>query len=60
MVRVSKFFSGASEGKFLSTLYDDVKTLYDAFRKGAKESSEYIINPKGDSIAPVPNESLKF
>ncbi|KAI5755194.1 hypothetical protein M8J77_014875 [Diaphorina citri] len=39
VVRVSKFFSGASEGKFLSTLYDDVKTLYDAFRKGAKESN---------------------
>ncbi|KAL1464052.1 hypothetical protein WDU94_003736, partial [Cyamophila willieti] len=39
VVRASKFYSGATEGKFLSTLYDDVKTLYDAFRKGTKESN---------------------
>lgn len=41
MVRASKFYAGATEGKFISSLYDDVKTLYDVFRKGAKESSKY-------------------
>ncbi|KAK0094955.1 hypothetical protein PV326_009550 [Microctonus aethiopoides] len=38
-VRVSKFYNESKEGKFVSYIHDDVRTLYDSFRKGAKESN---------------------
>ena len=41
LIRVSKFFKESKHGKFVSYLHDDTRTLYDAFRKGAKESSKY-------------------
>lgn len=40
MVRVSKFYKESREGKFVSYLHSDARTLYDTFRRGAKESSE--------------------
>ncbi|GLV39486.1 uncharacterized protein CBL_09627 [Carabus blaptoides fortunei] len=39
MVRVSKFYKDAKEGKFVSCLHDDTRTLYDTFRRGANESN---------------------
>ncbi|KAK3921551.1 LOW QUALITY PROTEIN: Long-chain-fatty-acid--CoA ligase 5 [Frankliniella fusca] len=39
MVRVSKFYKEAREGKFVSCLHADARTLYDTFRRGAKESN---------------------
>ena len=41
LIRVSKFYKDSKEGRFISYIHDDVRTLYDAFRKGAKESSEF-------------------
>ncbi|CAB0036817.1 unnamed protein product, partial [Trichogramma brassicae] len=38
-IRVSKFYTESKHGKFISYIYEDTKTLYDAFRKGAKESN---------------------
>ncbi|XP_044589098.1 long-chain-fatty-acid--CoA ligase 5 isoform X1 [Cotesia glomerata] len=38
-IRVSKFYKDSKEGKFVSYIHDDVRTLYDSFRKGAKESN---------------------
>ena len=40
MIRVSKFYKDCKEGKFISYLDEDTLTLYDTFRKGAKESSK--------------------
>lgn len=40
MVRVSKFYKDAKNGKFLSYFHEDTKTLYEGFRRGAKESSK--------------------
>lgn len=40
LIRVSKFYKDSKQGKFVSYIHEDTKTLYDAFRKGAKESSE--------------------
>lgn len=40
MIRVSKFYKESKEGKFISYLSEDTRTLYDTFRKGAKESSK--------------------
>ncbi|XP_023717109.1 long-chain-fatty-acid--CoA ligase 5 isoform X5 [Cryptotermes secundus] len=39
MIRVSKFYKDSKEGKFISSLDKDTRTLYDTFRKGAKESN---------------------
>ncbi|XP_059476454.1 long-chain-fatty-acid--CoA ligase 5 isoform X2 [Neocloeon triangulifer] len=39
LVRTSKFYKEAKEGKFLRFLHADTKTLYDSFRRGAKESN---------------------
>ncbi|XP_034946789.1 long-chain-fatty-acid--CoA ligase 1 isoform X2 [Chelonus insularis] len=38
-IRVSKFYKDSKEGKFVSYLHDDVRTLYESFRRGAKESN---------------------
>ncbi|CAH0387269.1 unnamed protein product [Bemisia tabaci] len=38
-VRVSKFYKDAKDGKVLGYLTEDTRTLYDSFRKGAKESN---------------------
>ncbi|XP_074098028.1 long-chain-fatty-acid--CoA ligase 5 isoform X1 [Cotesia typhae] len=38
-IRVSKFYKDSKEGKFVSYIHDDVRTLYDSFRRGAKESN---------------------
>jgi hypothetical protein len=43
MIRVSKFYKDSKEGKFISSLDKDTRTLYDTFRKGAKESSKWVI-----------------
>lgn len=43
MVRVSKFYKDSKEGKFISFMTEDAKTLYETFRKGAKESSKTFI-----------------
>jgi len=40
LVRTSKFYKEAKEGKFVRFLHADTKTLYDSFRRGAKESSK--------------------
>ncbi|KAK7794083.1 hypothetical protein R5R35_010290 [Gryllus longicercus] len=39
LVRVSKFYKESKEGKFVSFIDKDVRTLYDSFRQGAKESN---------------------
>ncbi|XP_008560358.1 long-chain-fatty-acid--CoA ligase 5 isoform X2 [Microplitis demolitor] len=38
-IRVSKFYKDSKDGKFVSYIHEDVRTLYDSFRKGAKESN---------------------
>lgn len=40
MVRVSKFYKEAKNGRFLRFLHEDTRTLYETFRRGVKESSE--------------------
>lgn len=40
LIKVSRFYKDSKEGKFVSFLYEDTRTLYDGFRKGAKESSK--------------------
>jgi len=39
---VSKFYKEGKEGKFVTFLYEDTYTLYDGFRRGAKESSKSL------------------
>ncbi|CAH1406435.1 unnamed protein product [Nezara viridula] len=39
IIRVSKFYREARDGRFISYLTEDTKTLYDSFRKGAKSSN---------------------
>ncbi|XP_023247364.1 long-chain-fatty-acid--CoA ligase 5 isoform X2 [Copidosoma floridanum] len=39
VIRISKFYNESRQGKFVSYIYDDTRTLYDAFRRGAKESN---------------------
>ncbi|KAG6801806.1 long-chain-fatty-acid--CoA ligase 1 isoform X1 [Apis mellifera caucasica] len=39
LIKVSRFYKDSKEGKFVSFLYEDTRTLYDGFRKGAKESN---------------------
>jgi hypothetical protein len=41
-VHVSKFYKEAIEGKYLSNIATDAKTLYETFRKGAKVSSKIL------------------
>uniref|UniRef100_A0A1S4KGN3 Uncharacterized protein n=3 Tax=Culex pipiens complex TaxID=518105 RepID=A0A1S4KGN3_CULQU len=38
-VHVSKFYKEAKDGKFVSCLQDDARTLYQTFRKGVIESN---------------------
>ncbi|XP_044739586.1 long-chain-fatty-acid--CoA ligase 1 isoform X2 [Chrysoperla carnea] len=40
LIRVSKFYKDSKEGKFVSYLYEDTRTLYDCFRRGSKESND--------------------
>ncbi|XP_066994601.2 long-chain-fatty-acid--CoA ligase 1 isoform X5 [Anabrus simplex] len=39
LVRVSKFYKDSKDGRFISYLDKDVRTLYDSFRHGAKVSN---------------------
>ncbi|XP_022900131.1 long-chain-fatty-acid--CoA ligase 5 isoform X3 [Onthophagus taurus] len=39
LIRISKFFKDAKEGQFVSYLYSDTRTLYEGFRRGAKEAN---------------------
>ncbi|XP_025836030.1 long-chain-fatty-acid--CoA ligase 5 isoform X1 [Agrilus planipennis] len=39
LIRVSRFYKDAKEGKFVSYLWEDCRTLYESFRRGAKESN---------------------
>ncbi|XP_044760121.1 long-chain-fatty-acid--CoA ligase 5 isoform X2 [Coccinella septempunctata] len=39
LIRVSRFFKDAKDGKFVSYMYPDARTLYESFRRGAKESN---------------------
>ncbi|KPJ05275.1 Long-chain-fatty-acid--CoA ligase 1 [Papilio xuthus] len=39
MVRVSKFYKDAKNGRFLRYLHDDTRTLFETFRRGVKESN---------------------
>lgn len=39
-IHVSKFYKDSRDGKFLSYVHDDVRTLYDSFRKGSYESND--------------------
>ena len=39
MIRCSRVYKDAKDGKFMKYLYEDSKTVYEAFRRGAKESS---------------------
>lgn len=41
-IRVSKFNKEGKEGKFITFLYEDTRTLYEGFRRGAKESSKSL------------------
>ena len=41
MIRTSRFCKDAKDGKFLRFLYEDARTVYEAFRRGAKESSTF-------------------
>jgi len=43
-IRVSKFYKEGNEGKFVTFLYEDTRTLYEGFRRGAKESSKSLIS----------------
>ncbi|KAJ8941580.1 hypothetical protein NQ314_010355, partial [Rhamnusium bicolor] len=40
LIRVSRFFKEAKEGKFISYIYPDAKTLYESFRRGSKVSND--------------------
>lgn len=42
MVRVSKFYKDAKNGRYLRYLHEDTRTLYETFRRGVKESSKSI------------------
>ncbi|CAK9819906.1 Long-chain-fatty-acid--CoA ligase 1 [Anthophora quadrimaculata] len=39
LIKVSRFYKDSKEGKFVSFIHDDTRTLYEGFRKGAKESN---------------------
>lgn len=39
-IRISRFCKEGKEGKFISFLHEDTLTVYDGFRRGAKESSK--------------------
>ncbi|XP_063537211.1 long-chain-fatty-acid--CoA ligase 5 isoform X1 [Cydia strobilella] len=39
MVRVSKFYKEAKNGRYLRYLHEDTRTLYETFRRGVKESN---------------------
>lgn len=39
---MSKFYKEGKEGKFVTYLYEDTRTLYEGFRRGAKESSKSL------------------
>ncbi|XP_063903983.1 long-chain-fatty-acid--CoA ligase 5 isoform X2 [Zophobas morio] len=39
LIRVSRFYKEAKEGKFVSYMFPDSRTLYETFRRGAKESN---------------------
>ncbi|XP_046405345.1 long-chain-fatty-acid--CoA ligase 5 isoform X2 [Ischnura elegans] len=39
MIRTSKFYKDAKEGKFVRYIFEDTRTLYDIFRRGAKVSN---------------------
>ncbi|ODM95370.1 Long-chain-fatty-acid--CoA ligase 1 [Orchesella cincta] len=39
MIRTSRFCKDSKDGKFMRCLYEDCRTLYEAFRRGAKESN---------------------
>uniref|UniRef100_A0A336LMH8 Long-chain-fatty-acid--CoA ligase n=1 Tax=Culicoides sonorensis TaxID=179676 RepID=A0A336LMH8_CULSO len=38
-IHVSKFYKDSRDGKFLSYIHDDARTLYETFRKGANDSN---------------------
>lgn len=38
-IHVSKFYKDSRDGKFLSFLHEDARTLYETFRKGAYDSN---------------------
>lgn len=46
LIRVSRFYKEGKEGKFVSFLHEDTRTLYDGFRRGAKESSKLFRRKK--------------
>ncbi|XP_071442584.1 long-chain-fatty-acid--CoA ligase 5 isoform X2 [Hetaerina americana] len=39
MIRTSKFYKDAKESKFVRYIFEDTRTLYDIFRRGAKVSN---------------------
>lgn len=41
-IRVSRFYKEGTEGKFVTFFDEDTRTLYDGFRRGAKESSKSL------------------
>lgn len=56
LIRVSRFYKDSKEGKFVSYIHDDTRTLYDGFRKGAKESSKFTMSGDGiksEDVKPV-------
>lgn len=38
---MSKFYKDAKNGRYLRYLHEDTRTLYETFRRGVRESSEY-------------------
>lgn len=43
LIHYSRFAKEGKEMKFMKYLYEDTKTLYDVFRRGARVSSKLII-----------------
>lgn len=44
MIRTSRFGKDAKDGNFLRYMYEDCRTLYESFRRGAKESSTITLS----------------
>ncbi|XKL60882.1 hypothetical protein PGB90_007939 [Kerria lacca] len=59
IIHVSTFYKDAVDGKFISYLYEDAKTLYETFRKGAKLSGNEHCLGFRDSIS-KPYSWLKY
>jgi hypothetical protein len=60
LIRVSRFYKEAKEGKFVSYVFPDTKTLYESFRRGAKESSESHDRDKFEILGKGPETLVAY